>query len=53
MQIRKLGGTARNSSIELLRIIAMIFIVISHAMPDGDITVYESALNIGCATVDW
>lgn len=38
--------TPRDSSIELLKIIAIIFIVLSHSMPDGDVNKYSSAINI-------
>lgn len=41
---------SRNSSMELLKIIAIIFIVLSHSMPDGDVNTYNSAIDIelGC-----
>lgn len=43
----------RNSSIELLKILAIFIIVFSHAMPDGDLgqcKSYNSAINLSVAT---
>lgn len=37
---------SRNSSIELLKIIAIIFIVLSHSIPNGDIFEYSSTMGI-------
>ena len=37
---------SRNSSIELLKIIAIIFIVLSHSIPNGDIIEYSSTMGI-------
>lgn len=37
----------RESNIELLKIIAIIFIVLSHSMPDGDTARLSSAINMG------
>ncbi len=39
----------RESNIELLKIIAIIFIVLSHSMPDGDVTAHFSAINLGAS----
>ncbi len=40
----------RNSSIELIKIIAIIFIVLSHSMPNGDINKHSSAIDINLGT---
>jgi len=40
----------RNSSIELLKILAIILIVLSHSMPDGDVAVYSGAIDINTVT---
>ena len=44
--------TKRNSSIELVKIIAMIIIVLSHSMPDGDSTMPASHIDIDYATTN-
>lgn len=36
----------RQSGIELLKIIAIIFIILSHCMPDGDAGFHSSAIDI-------
>ena len=38
--------TRRDSGVELLKIISIIMIVISHATPDGNIEKHASAINI-------
>lgn len=42
-----LASKQRESNIELLKIIATVFVVLSHSMPDGDTTVFSSAINLG------
>lgn len=42
----------RNSGIELVKVLAVIGIVISHAIPDGDTNMYSSAIDINQATAD-
>lgn len=42
----------RNSSIELIKVIAIIMIVLSHGMPDGDVTVFNSAIDLGLAPIN-
>lgn len=39
----------RNSSIELIKCIAIIFIIFSHSLPDGDANLHASAVNLDCA----
>lgn len=42
----------RNSSIELLKLIAVVMIVISHSMPNGGIGLYASGIDICSATTN-
>lgn len=42
----------RNSSVELLKIIAIILIVFSHAMPDDETLSHYSSINLNIATKD-
>lgn len=50
MVARKFGGGNRSSSVEFLKIIAMIFIVISHAMPDNVSGSLKEIIDINRAT---
>ncbi len=42
--------TERNSSIELLKLIAIILIVFCHSIPDGNVNAFNSAIQLGKAT---
>lgn len=42
----------RNSSIEILKILAIIMVVVSHSMPDGDTSVYSGAIDINTVTTN-
>ena len=35
----KFGSEQRESNIELLKLVAIIFVILSHSMPDGDTTI--------------
>ena len=50
--VKHMVNKQRNSNIELLKIIAMIMIVFSHGMPDGDTEMIRSAINLGTATTN-
>ena len=45
--------TKRNSSIELMKVIAIVMIVLSHSMPDGDGTLGASYIDIDSVTTNW
>lgn len=49
---KNFGGGNRSSSIELLKIIAIIFIVISHAMQDNVTGSLKEIIDINCATTN-
>ena len=49
---KNFGGGNRSSSVELLKIIAIIFIVISHAMPDNVTGSLKEIIDINCATTN-
>ena len=42
----RIASKQRQSGIELLKIIAIIFILLSHSMPDGDAGLHSSAIDI-------
>ncbi len=43
----------RNSSIELMKVIAIIMIILSHSMPDGDGSLGASYIDIDTVTTNW
>lgn len=45
--------TKRNSSIELMKVIAIIMVILSHSMPDGDGTLGASYIDIDTVTTNW
>lgn len=45
--------TKRNSSIELMKVIAILMIILSHSMPDGDGSLGASYIDIDTVTTDW
>ena len=52
-KITRGGGNARNSSVELLRIVSMLFIVISHASFHGGFPKDGSSFQINDLFLDW
>ncbi|PHU34394.1 acyltransferase family protein [Pseudobutyrivibrio ruminis] len=45
--------TNRNSSIELMKVIAIVMIILSHSMPDGDGSLGASYIDIDSVTTNW
>lgn len=45
--------TKRNSSIELMKVIAIMMIILSHSMPDGDGSLGASFIDIDTVTTNW
>lgn len=52
MKQREMGMKQRNSSVEALKVIAVIMIVFSHAMPNGDPVTNNFAIPLGQASTD-
>lgn len=50
---RKTGANERNSSVELLRVIAMLFIVMSHACVHSNFDISTSAMSFNKLFVQW
>ncbi len=46
-------NSKRNSSIELMKVIAIIMIILSHSMPDGDGSLGSSFIDIDTVTTNW